>query len=231
MSQSERVHSLAEVALFQGLTERQLAWVTERLYRRKFPAGALVITADQPGEVIYLVLEGTLKIHVEQPDGADVILAILGSGEVVGEMSLVDSAGRSASVVTLEDSELLWMNKADFRSALERFPQIPLNLIQIFSARLRLANAQIQALASLDVYGRVARQLLAFGERYGQSLDNGATRISVRLTQSEIADLIGASRKRVNQVMVALKSEGLLMAEPDGHLVLLDGERLAGYCL
>jgi CRP/FNR family cyclic AMP-dependent transcriptional regulator len=189
-----------------------------------------VLTIEQPGEAVYVILHGTVKIHVEQQDGRDVILSILGAGDLLGEMSLVDSLGRSASAVTLENSLLLWMDKQSFNYLLDEFPPVARNLVRIFSARVRLSDQLIQALATLDVYGRVARQLLAFAERYGRPNAGGETRIPIALTQGDIADLVGASRKRVNQVIVAFKRQKLISTDADGHIIILDDEGLASYC-
>jgi CRP/FNR family cyclic AMP-dependent transcriptional regulator len=93
---------LSQISMFRGLTPAQLAWVGQRAHRKFFTTGTNLLTAEQPGEVVYIILHGTVKIHIEQPDGRDVILSILGSGDTVGEMSLIDSVGRSASAVTLE---------------------------------------------------------------------------------------------------------------------------------
>ncbi|GAB4497742.1 MAG: cAMP-activated global transcriptional regulator CRP [Anaerolineales bacterium] len=216
--------------MFRGLLPEQLAWLTMRMRVFDCAAGSPLLTMDQPGEVVYVVLRGTVKIHMEQLDGTDVALAILGPGDTVGEMSLIDSVGRSASVVTLEDSRLMWMDKRTFQEAQQRFPTINDNLVRILSGRVRMANEQIQALASLDVYGRVARQLLAFGERYGSDFADGSLRISIRLTQSELADLVGASRKRVNQVMVSYRRRGLLDVDDAGHVLLMNRSALAKMC-
>lgn len=221
---------LADIQLFAGLTATQLDWVAQRAHRRVFPAGTNVLLAEQPGETVYIILHGTVKIHVEQGDGRDVILSILGAGDLLGEMSLIDSIGRSASAVTLESSLMLWMDKRTFNQLLDEFPPVARNLVRILSARVRLSDQLIQALATLDVYGRVARQLLAFAERYGKPRADGEIRIPIALTQGDIADLVGASRKRVNQVMVAFKSQELLNTDEEGHIVLYDREGLARYC-
>jgi CRP/FNR family cyclic AMP-dependent transcriptional regulator len=227
---SDTRNLLSDIQLFEGLTSAQLEWVAQRTHRRVFPAGSNVLTVEQPGEAVYIILHGTVKIHVEQGDGRDVILSILGAGDLLGEMSLIDSLGRSASAVTLENSLLLWMDKRTFHHLLDEVPPVARNLVRILSARVRLSDQLIQALASLDVYGRVARQLLAFAERYGRPTADGETRIPITLTQGDIADLVGASRKRVNQVMVAFRSQGLIRAEADGHIVLCDSQGLARYC-
>src|SRR5215208_1215725 len=219
---------LADIGLFTGLTPAQLDWIAQRAHRRVFEAGRNLMTIEQPGEAVYIILHGTVKIHVEQNE-RDVILSILGAGDLLGEMSLIDSVGRSASAVTLEDSLLLWMDKVTFNSMLDNFPAVARNLVKILSARVRLSDQLIQALATLDVNGRVARQLLAFAEKYGGAKD-GATQIRIDLTQGDIADLVGASRKRVNQTMVLLKERGLIDTDTDGRIAIKDGEGLARYC-
>jgi CRP/FNR family cyclic AMP-dependent transcriptional regulator len=228
LKQDDTRNILSDIQLFEGLTPTQLDWVAQRAHRRVFQMGTNVLTIEQPGEAVYVVLHGTLKIHVEQ-GGRDVILSILGSGDLLGEMSLIDSVGRSASAVTLEDSLLLWMDKATFEYLLDNFPQVSRNLVRILTARVRLSDQLIHALATLDVYGRVARQLLAFAEKYGREKD-GAVRIKIALTQGDIADLVGASRKRVNQVMVSFKEQGLIDTDSDGRIAILDNAGLAKFC-
>src|SRR5512141_3468403 len=219
---------LADIDLLTGLTPTQLDWVAQRAHRRVFEAGRNVMTIEQPGEAVYIILYGTVKIHIEQ-DERDVILAILGEGDLLGEMSLIDSVGRSASAVTLENTLVLWMDKTTFNYMLDNFPPMARNLVKIMSVRVRLSDQLIQALATLDVNGRVARQLLAFAEKYGYPKDD-VTQIRILLTQSDIADLVGASRKRVNQAMVLFKEQGLIDTDVNGRIAVKDGEGLARYC-
>ena len=221
---------IEDVSLFRGLSKVELGWVSARLYCRRYPDSSMIITAQQPGEVVYIILSGSVKIHIEQTSGTDVILAILGPGDIVGEMSLLDSSGRSASVVTLEDSELIWMSAGVFQECLATIPTISQNLVRILSARVRLANELIQALATLDVHGRVARQMLAFAEKYGEASADGHVLIPIRLTQSDVADLVGASRKRVNQAMVTFKNQGYLRVDEQGRITVQDRKALARLC-
>src|SRR5512142_1809802 len=219
---------LADIELFAGLTPTQLDWVAQRAHRRVFEAGRNVLTIEQPGEAVYIILYGTVKIHIEQGE-RDVIVSILGAGDLLGEMSLIDSVGRSASAVTLESSLMLWMDKITFNYILDNFTPVARNLVRILSARVRLLDQLIQALATLDVNGRVARQLLAFAEKFGHQKD-GATQIRILLTQGDIADLVGASRKRVNQAMVLFKEQELIDTDAEGRIAIKDSEGLAKYC-
>ncbi len=221
---------LSTIPLFRGLGPVELNWIAQHAHRRMVSAGTGIVTAEMPGEAVYVILFGTVKIHIEQADGRDVVLAIIGTGDTVGEMSLIDSAGRSASAITLEDSLLLWMDKGAFQEMLKTFPAVAQNLVLILSGRVRLANELIQALATLDVYGRVARQLLAFADKYGQSGEGDSVLIPISLRQVDIADLVGASRKRVNQVMVFFREQEFISVNSTGKIVVLNREALAKYC-
>ena len=219
---------LSNISLFEGLTPAQLDWVAKNAHRRVFAAGTNVMTVEQPGEAVFIILHGTVKIHIEQ-GGRDVILSILGGGDLLGEMSLIDSMGRSASALTLESSLMLWMDRNAFNYLLDNFPPVARNLVKILSARVRLSDQVIQSLATLDVNGRVARQLLAFAERYGCDVSDGV-QVRIVLTQGDLADLVGASRKRVNQAMVFFKEQGLASTDVDGRFIIHNKAGLARFC-
>jgi CRP/FNR family cyclic AMP-dependent transcriptional regulator len=228
---------LGDLELFQGLAADQLDQLNLLLRVCSVPAGAHFITADQPGEMVYVLLEGTVKIYISRADGREVILAFLGPGDTVGEMSLVDSAGRSANVVTTEPSRLIWMDRASFQSCLRTMAPLAANLVRLLSNRLRFANEQIQALCTLDVPGRVARQILALADRYGHpspgaaAASAGGVKISVRLTQSDLGEVVGASRERVNQAIVEFKQNGYIAVDSDHRIHVLDRQALTRYCL
>ena len=219
---------LSDISLFEGLTPAQLDWVAKNAHRRVFAAGTNVMTVEQPGEAVFIILHGTVKIHIEQ-GGRDVILSILGGGDLLGEMSLIDSMGRSASALTLESSLMLWMDRNAFNYLLDNFPPVARNLVKILSARVRLSDQVIQSLATLDVNGRVARQLLAFAERYGREVSDGV-QVRIVLTQGDLADLVGASHKRVNQARVFFKEQGLASTDADGRFIIHNKIELARFC-
>jgi CRP/FNR family cyclic AMP-dependent transcriptional regulator len=223
------VATLASLPIFEGVPEDDLAALRPLLHRKVFAPDTTIINAEQPGEVAYLVLEGGLKI-VGEDGGKDVILAVRGAGEIVGEMSLLDGMGRSATVITLEESTLLWVDRADFWDRLWKLPAVPINMARILSKRLRLCTAQVQALAALDVNGRIARQLLAFGREYGQASPNGSTLIPIRLTQTELADMVGASRVSVNQVLVYWKRRKYISVDERHRITILNQAALEGRC-
>jgi CRP/FNR family cyclic AMP-dependent transcriptional regulator len=218
---------LSEVALFRDLRFEQLSKLAAWLHQRTFPSGANVITAEERADSVYVIMEGTAKVYMTHTDGQEVILAILGPGEIVGEMSAADSLGRSASVMTLEDSTLLWMDRYTFLTSMEQMPTIARNLVGILSRRLRLADTNTRSLAALDVPGRVAAQLLAFAREYGEPLPGGGVLIPLRLTQTDLGGLVGASRVRVNQVLGYYRKQGSISLNKDHRIVVRDEESLA----
>lgn len=219
--------TLNEIALFQGLPLTQLSRLNELLHRKTFAPGSIFITAEQPGEVIYIVISGTVKVFIEDAEGTEVILAILLAGEVVGEMSLLDQQCRSANAIALEETTVFWMDRANFRECLRTMPGIHTNLFKLLCKRLRLANARIQSLSVQDVEGRVARQLLAFADIYGKENAEGQIVLPFRLTQSDLASLIGATRVRVNQVIAAYKQRNYLSVDQHYRITLHNQDALA----
>jgi CRP/FNR family transcriptional regulator, cyclic AMP receptor protein len=218
--------TLSGISLFRGMPTRELERLAPLLHERNFPARASVLTAEQPGEAIYLIIEGSVKIHLLTPEGTEVILAVLGPGEIVGEMSLADSLGRSANVTTLEESAMLWMDRRTFRSGAESSTVLGGNLADVLSRRLRLANAHLLSLATLDVPGRVASQLLALAHEYGEEASDGVL-IPITLIQADLAALVGASRVRVNQALGFFRKRNAISVDKDGRITVLDADVLA----
>lgn len=226
MSAPPTVAQMQRIAIFQGLSPRDLATLAAEMRAATYPAQTALITAGEPGDRVYVVLSGTVKVFTDTADGSEVILALLGPGEVVGEMSLVDNLARSASVTTLETSVLASIDRERFWRLLHGMPQMMSNMVTMLSRRLRLANLRIEANAALDVEGRIALHLLALAETRGQANPQGATRIPIRLSQNDLAALAGASRVRVNQIIVDYKRRGYIAIDRDLRISLLNPEAL-----
>lgn len=230
LAAGSRVTALDDVPLLEGLSAGEMAVLDGLLEERSYPQDVEIIQEEQPGEVVYIVVTGSVKIHLEQSDGTEVILAILSADEVVGEMSLVDSLSRSATVATLEPTTVLAMSRESFHQCLDAFPRMAYNLQGLLSRRLRLANTHIEALASLDVAGRVARHLLALAVEYGHEVPEG-TVIPIPLVQSDLAALVGASRVRVNQILGNFRRRRYISVDRFLHLItVLEHEALRKRC-
>lgn len=211
---------LNRVALFEGLTPDQMAHITDRARQRTYRADEAIVHQLDPGETFYVILRGTVKVSTTLADGNEVFLALLAAGDTFGEMSLVDSGSRSADVITQEETTLVSIDRGLFEELVATVPPFTRNLLHILARRLRLANVRIQAHCTLDVYGLVARQILEFAELYGESLPDGSTRIPIRLTQGSMAELVGASRERVNQAMVSYRTRGAISIDSRYHITV-----------
>ncbi len=227
MSALLETNALLQFPLFKGMTSKQLEQLRSLLHLKTFPEGVTIFTSGQPGEAVYIVASGTVKIHSEQSNGRDVFIDLSGAGDVIGEMSILEGVGRSASAITLEESTLLWIDRAAFLQMLDVTPALMHNLILILSNRLRRANERIESFASHDVDGRVARHILAFAHKYGQTDPSGNIVIPIRLTQSELAELAGASRVRVNQIINSYKQHGYISVGQNYHITVHDSAALA----
>jgi CRP/FNR family cyclic AMP-dependent transcriptional regulator len=218
------VASLAALPLFAGLTPAQLATIAAQFRRRAIPAGTTLILAEEPGEAAYLIEHGTMKISLTQADGSEVILGLRGPGEVVGEMSLLDHQARSATVTALEPCSVLWVDRATFGAWLQTVPELNVNLLRLLARRLRLAGIQILTLSTLDLYGRVARQLLSLAAQCGEpAKEHGdAVLIPLRLTQSDLAAMVGGTRARVNAVLMHYKRHGIIAVDRSLRITLRD---------
>lgn len=228
MATDDLLADMARIPLFRDLPASNMRRLTQMLRPLVVPAGTNLMLLEQPGETVYGIVSGTVRVQAEQADGALVILAFLSGGDLVGEMSLLGrtseptSVSRSATVVAMETCSLLWMDRVSFQSCLDSMPRLSKNLLSILAQRLRRANERIQILATLNVAGRLARQLVAFGEAYGQPVTGGGVHIPLRLTQSDLKDIVGASRERVNQVMGEMKRNGLVSVDRGYHITLHD---------
>lgn len=220
---------LGKLDLFRGLSAAELARVNALLGRTTFPTGATIMTATQPGEIAYVILDGTLKVSSLQSNGRELTLALLGPGEIVGELSLADRSGRSADVTALEPATLVWIDRGSFEGLRRDIPGITENLLRLLARRLRLANAQLEAMATLDVHGRVARQLLALADALGEELPAGGERIPLRITQSDLAALVGATRVRVNEVLVGFTRRRLIAVDAKHRITIRDRAELEAY--
>ena len=226
MSAMVSTEALCKLPLFAGLSCEALDRLAELLHHRTVPAGTQLASAHQRGDKVFVILEGSVKVQHYTADGCEVTLALLGPGNTIGEMGLVGPTGTSADVITRETTTLVWMDRRTFKDCLEKVPGLSQNLITQLIVRLRSANERIEALSILDVTGRVARQIHTLAEEYGEPAEDGI-RITLPLTQSDIAEMVAATRERVNHVIVRLKKDGIVSVANRRHITIHKPEALA----
>ena len=198
---------LQRVPLFSQLSAVELQRVVDVARERAYPRNSVILFEDDPGDALYVVATGQVKVVLIGEDGREVILSVMGPGEFFGEMSLLDDEPRSAHVIAMEDSSLAVLRREDFESLLTATPQIALALLRELSRRLRRADEKVGSLVLLDVQGRVARLLLDMAG------EEGGERITRRLTHHTIAQMIGSSRETVSRTMRDLTDKGLIAVQ------------------
>ncbi|HJV11327.1 MAG TPA: cyclic nucleotide-binding domain-containing protein, partial [Burkholderiales bacterium] len=192
---------LKTVPLFASCPEEQLRMLTTVVTRKSAPRSTTIMAGGDPTDSLYIILSGRLKVMMSDSEGKEVILAILGPGEIFGEMGLIDDEPRSATVISIEPCELLSISKRDFKKCLQENFDMTMAVMRGLVKRLREADRKIGSLALLDVYGRVARLLLDMAENV-----DGEKVVTKRLPKQDIAKMIGASREMVSRVMKDLQT-------------------------
>jgi len=206
---------LHKITLFAGLPDAQLEQIAHRAVRRKVPRNKTIVNVGDRTDSLFVIVSGSAKVLNRDVDGNEVILTLLGAGECFGEMGLIDGSPRSADVVAIEPCELLEISKASFTKALAGNVDLCLNIMKSLVLRLREANRNIESLALMDVYGRVAKLLLDLSEE-----ENGVRVIRRKVTKQDMAKMVGASREMVSRVIKDLASSRTIRIE-DGRIVLI----------
>jgi CRP/FNR family cyclic AMP-dependent transcriptional regulator len=213
-----------QAPLFAALDEEAAEALHANMVRSELSRGEVLFHEGDPGDRLYVIVEGKLKLGRTSGDGRENLLAILGPGEMFGELSLFDPGPRNATATAVSDAVLIGLGSEDLVSWLTGRPEVSRQLLRALARRLRRTNENLADLVFSDVPGRVARALLDLSERFGRPTDDGL-RVAHDLTQEELAQLVGASRETVNKALADFASRGWLRLEARA-VVLLDIERL-----
>ena len=197
---------LANIPLFAELSASELAMLASLGVIKSYARLSVLINEGEQSDTLFILLEGQVKVFASDEDGKEVVLSFLTSGDYFGELSILDSSPRSASVITTDPSTLMLIARDDFLKCLYQHPHVAIKLLQNLSQRVRLLTATVKNLALHDVYGRVAKTLTQLAEEQ----ENGEARIRQRLTQQNIADMVGASREMISRVLKELQAGGYI---------------------
>lgn len=216
---------LAGVPLFVGLDEETASLLASALTNRAVVRGHVVFQEGEKGDRLFVVLDGKVKISRAAADGRENLLAVLGPGEMFGELSLFDPGPRTATATAITESTLASLDHDDLRPLLLAQPAVAMQLLRALAQRLRRTNEAMADLVFSDVPGRVAKALLDLAERFGDESQDGVL-VRHDLTQEELAQLVGASRETVNKALSEFANRGWLRLE-GRSVLLIDPERLA----
>ena len=204
----ERTMAIKAVPFFTQLSDRELDVIRAVASEKTYQKNAVVLTEGEMGDSLYMIQSGKVKVFIGDEDGREIILKILGPGAFFGEMSMIDKQPRSASVTTIESSVFQVLTHVMFEKCVEQEPRIANMVMQILAQRVREADRKIGTLALMDVYGRVASTLLELAVH-----TNGKLVVGEKLSQQELANMVGASREMVNRILKDLTDRGCISIE------------------
>lgn len=192
--------------------------------RKYFQPGDVVMRKGDPGDAMYVIMRGQVRIVLPSNDGGEALVATMDEGDFFGELSLIDGEPRSATIIATEPTETMVVYREGFQDFLRASPEIAIEMLQALSRRLRQSDEFIADAAFLDVPGRLAKKLLELAERYGKTGPSGIS-IGLRVTQRDLAAMIGATRESVNKHLQSFRAQGMIGFERR-RLLIRDLERL-----
>jgi len=211
---------IAGIPLFGSLAPEEQRLLVSLVRFRRYRARQVVVWEGEADGGLFAVVSGFLKAVSSEADGKDVVLSIMGKGEVFGELSVLDGKPRSASVVALEESEVAVIDRAPLLKLLESCPQLAISMLGVLAQRVRTLTTRCEHLSSMDVGGRLAKTLLSLAKMHGES-SGAAVRIRVRLSQQDLGSMVGATRESINKLMRSWSEHGVLARE-GGRVVIRD---------
>ncbi|QPK79328.1 Crp/Fnr family transcriptional regulator [Corynebacterium lizhenjunii] len=216
---------LSRAGIFQGVDPVAVQNLIEQMETVRFPRGATIFEEGEPGDRLYIITSGKIKLARHAPDGRENLLTVMGPSDMFGELSIFDPGPRTSSAVCVTEVHAATMNSEMLKQWVADHPAIAQQLLRVLARRLRRTNANLADLIFTDVPGRVAKTLLQLANRFG-SQEGGALRVNHDLTQEEIAQLVGASRETVNKALATFAHRGWIRLEGKSVLIV-DTEHLA----
>jgi CRP/FNR family cyclic AMP-dependent transcriptional regulator len=212
-------------SLLDALSPDERRQVMAQAIKRTHARGTTILRRGDPGTGMIVVTSGRVRVGVTSEDGREITLGILGPGDVLGDMALLDGEARSADAVALEDCAVLVLERSRFLRLLHDTPELSLRLLAVVTQRLRRANLALEDIALLPLEQRLARLLIRLARDYGKAAQPGV-RIELKLSQRDLSALVGASREKVNRQLRIWEEAGTIEKD-QGYLLLRHPARLS----
>jgi CRP/FNR family transcriptional regulator, cyclic AMP receptor protein len=218
--------ALSAVPLFAGLDEEGLAGLIRGMRVRRFRRGETVFHLGDPGDALFIVISGTIKITLPADTGDEAILATLRPGDFFGELALLDGAPRSATAIAIEPTETYVLPRDRFRELIATEPIMREALLATLAAEVRRLTHHVEELHFLDITGRLASRLARMANEPGATTEpDGSIRLAGPLTQGDLAAMIGCTRQSVNKLLGMFSDDGVIRLDRD-RIVVRDLDRL-----
>lgn len=213
-----------KIPIFTELAEEQQKRLAQVIIERQYRKSQIVFGEGDPGEALFFLKSGKIKLTKTTEDGREQILAFRSPGEVFAEVVLFDGGNYPATAEVIEDAQIGIIRNKDIERIMLENVDIAISLIRIMSKRLRQAQTSLKDIALKDVYGRLASILLKLAAEYGEER-NGSIKINLSLTHQDLANMIGTSRESVNRVISEWRKEGVIDAQR-GEITLIKPQKL-----
>jgi len=214
------VASLARIPFFAGLDEDALERLAAGTRIRRFRRGEVIFHAGDPGDALFIIVSGEVKIALPSETGDEAIIASLRPGDVFGELALLDGAARSATASALAVTEAVVLPRDRFRELIATEPAVRDALLASLAGELRRLTLHVEELHFLDMTGRVAARLVRLAEEAGPPTDDGTVRLRSSLTQGELASMVGCTRQSVNKLLGQFADEGFVRLDREGIAIV-----------
>ncbi|MGH8874976.1 MAG: Crp/Fnr family transcriptional regulator [Acidimicrobiia bacterium] len=222
----ERISLLEHAPLFSVLHPSELTVLADKFHGVVYRRGETIFREGEPAERLFLIDQGRVKLFMSSPHGQELLIGVLGRGSLFGELAVLDRGPRAMNARAMEDSSVYWLSSDVFWTMLENRPALARRLLELMARRLRRADQNSQDLVFFDAPTRLARRLLELAEEHGEPAGDGdAVRITVKLTQDEMAQMIGVTRESVNRLISSFAGRGWIDWN-DGNPLILHPEEL-----
>jgi CRP-like cAMP-binding protein len=213
------LESLSSIPFFGGLDPEALERLAAGMRQRRFRRGEVIFHLGDPGDALFIIVGGEVKISLPSETGDEAILATLRTGDVFGELALLDGAPRSASATALTPTETVVLPRDRFRELIATEAGVRDALLASIAGELRRLTTHVEELHFLDITGRLAARLVRLAQEGGTPAGDGAIRLRTNLTQADLAAMVGCTRQSVNKLLGQFTDDGLLRLERDGIVV------------
>ncbi|HSH04294.1 MAG TPA: Crp/Fnr family transcriptional regulator [Anaerolineae bacterium] len=224
MQTESAARALQGVPFFTNLTDTDRKSLAERLVERRFANSQIIFHLGDPGGLLYIIIEGKVKISLSNPDGQEALLAILGAGDFFGELALLDDSPRSATAEAIEPTTVLTLHREEFVRFITNNAEFAMQVLNVLSRRIRHLDNQISDIFFLDLPGRLARTLLKLADRHGREMGSSIV-IDLSLTQTDLAEMTGATRVSINKALGRFRRANWISVK-GRRVAILDREAL-----
>lgn len=221
----DRVELLEQAPLFSVLHPSDLRVLSSRFHPVRYRKGDMIFREGEPAERLFLIDRGRVKLFTTSPAGQELMIAVLGRGQIFGELAIIDRGPRAMDARAMEEATLYWLAGEVFWTLLENRPPLARRLLELMARRLRRSDRSAQDLVFFDAPTRLARRILELAEEHGEPGEDEAVRLTLRVTQEEMANMIGVTRESANRLIASFSSRGWIDWN-DGHPIVLQPEAL-----